>query len=77
MGDSPNQRRAREIRNSTYGKQTREPIASSMEVTRDRLNSSVDKVEKFHNERIVRVTTSAISGRDGYFTLQFTRKNGQ
>ena len=77
MPETANQRRAREIRQSTYGKQVREPIAKSVEVTRDRMSNSLDKIEAFHNERVVRVTTAAISDRPDYYTLTFTRKNGQ
>lgn len=77
MGETINERRARQIRKSTYGKEVREPIARAVESTERHLNKSVDKIEQKHRERIVQVSTEPILSRPGYFTLVLTRKNGQ
>ena len=77
MAETINQRRADAIRSATYGQEVREPIARALEVNRDRLSSKVSEIDAKHKKRVTGVSTSEIAGKAGYYTLSFTRANGQ
>lgn len=72
-----NDHRARAIRQATFGRENREPIAKSCEVVANNREKRVDKIEDLHNERVNLASTQAITGTDNYYTLILTRANGE
>ena len=79
--------RAQEVRNSTFGKQTREPIARSaefmVEYTNKNLdhskNRNLDRLEPIDAKcatRIANMSVTSVSAANGYYRMTFTRENG-
>ena len=79
--------RAAEIRKSTFGKETREPIARSAEFMVNYTNKSLDNSRIRNQERlepvdakcatrIANMTLTPISELNGYYLMTFTRENG-
>lgn len=74
---SYNDHRARAVREATFGRENREPIARSCEATRDNRERRVAKINDLHMERVSTASLQPITGKDGYFTLVLTRANGE
>lgn len=72
-----NDHRARAIRQATFGRENREPIAKSCEVVANNRKERVDKIEDLHKERVNLASTQAITGTENYYTLILTRANGE
>lgn len=70
-------RYGRAVRNSTFGKEMRQPIADSVELIRDNRERRVDKIKQFHDKRVNSAEITKLTGRNEYYRLTFTRVNGE
>ena len=72
-----NEHRVREIVQSPFGRDTRQPIARSCEHRVEVDTKRIDKIEVFHDERVRLASLEAIPQKTGYYTLVFTRANNK
>ena len=63
------------IRQATFGRDNRKPIADAIEMTHTNYMPEAQEVQKEDNYRIATMTLTPLA-EDDYFRLVFTRSNG-